>query len=301
VGGVIVSRFGRAEPPDLPAREYADALPTVAPWTEIEPATGLFRGLNLKELWAYREVVVALSVRQLRVRYKQTLLGVGWVLIQPLVGVVVFTLVFGNLAGFGSEGFPYPVFVVTGLVVWNYFSAAVTMATTRLVADRELITKVYFPRVLAPLASTLPPLIDLAVGMIVVAALLIAYDVTPGAAIVLLPLWICCATTLAFAAGMMLSALNVRYRDVGNAIAFVVQFWFFVTPIVFASSQVTGVGRVLLACNPVTGLVDAVRWSVLGAPAPPPVDLISLASGAALLFVGLLYFQRVERAFADLV
>jgi ABC-type polysaccharide/polyol phosphate export permease len=269
-------------------------------WTEVRPATGFLRGLDPAELWAYREVCLTLAARQVRVRYKQTLLGAGWVVIQPLVAVTIFTLVFGRLAGLPSDGLPYAVFALGGLVLWNYVAATVSAATQRLVDDRELITKVYFPRLLAPLAASLAPLIDLAIGLLVLAVLRAVYGVAAGPALLLVPVWVAAAVVVAFAAGTLLSALNVRYRDVGNAIAFLVQSWMFVSPVVFASGAVHGAARVLLGANPVTGFLDGMRWSLGGSP-PAAVDLLSVVSTLALLGAAVVYFQRVERRFADVI
>ena len=270
-------------------------------YTEIRPATGLLRGFDLREVWASRQVALTLASRQLKVRYKQTALGIAWVVVQPAVTVVVFTVIFGRLAGLPTEGIPYPVFAVAGVVLWNYVSSSVQSATQRLVQDRELITKIYFPRVLAPLASVLPPLVDLSVGIVIAAVLMAVYGVVPSVAIVLLPLWILAAVLLAFSVGMVFSALHVQYRDIGNLISFLLQLWMFTSPIVFASSSVHGPARTVLSLNPVTGLADGLRWSLLGAPAPPAVDLISLATGVAFAVVALVYFQRVERRFADVI
>jgi ABC-type polysaccharide/polyol phosphate export permease len=278
---------------DIPRR-------TAAAWTEIRPATGLLRGLDMAEVWAYREIALALAARQVRVRYKQTLLGVAWVVIQPLVAVTIFTFVFGRLAGLASDGLPYAVFVLGGLVLWNYVAASITGATQRLVDDRELITKVYFPRVLAPFAATLAPLIDLGIGLLVLAVAMAVNGVAFQPALLLVPVWVAGAMVVAFAAGALLSALNVRYRDVGNAIGFAVQSWLFVSPVFFASTSVHGTARVLLALNPVTALLDGMHWS-LGGSAPARLDLLSLASALALLVAGVVYFQRVERRFADVI
>jgi homopolymeric O-antigen transport system permease protein len=270
-------------------------------WTEIRPPKRFFEGIDAREVWAYREVALTLASRQVRVRYKQTVLGVGWVAIQPLVATVVFTLVFGRLAGLSSEGLPYAVFVLGGLVLWNYISASVSAATQCLVDGRELITKIFFPRLLVPVAACLAPLIDLTVGLAVLAVLMVVFGVAPGVGVILLPVWIVGAMVIAFAAGSLCAALNVCYRDVGNALGFIVQFWLFVSPVVFPSTAVHGIARTLLALNPVTGLVDGARWSLFGTPPPPAVDLLSLASALLLLVVGLLYFQRVQRRFADVV
>ncbi len=270
-------------------------------WTEIRPATGLLRGLDPREVWTFRQVAVILSRRQMKARYKQAALGVAWAVIQPLVTVVVFSVIFGRVAGLSSDGHPYPVFLVSGLVLWSYVSASVQAATQRLVDDRELVTKIFFPRILAPVASVLVPLVDLAIGLAIALVLVGVYSVPLTIAIVLTPVWIVGAVIVALSAGMLLAALNVQYRDVGQVVVFILQLWMFTSPIVFASSSVHGAARVALAVNPVTGLVDGLRLSLLGGPAPPAVDALGFLSAAVLAIGSLLYFQRVERRFADLV
>ena len=270
-------------------------------WTEIRPATGLLRGLSLREVVAYRAVAAALAQRRLKARYKQTATGALWVVFQPLVTVVVFSLVFGELAGLPSEGIPYPVFVLSGLVVWNFYAGSLQGATDSLVEHQELVTKIYFPRVLAPAAAVIPPLVDMAVGAAVLGIAMLLYGVAPGLALLSIPLWILALITLTAGVGLAFAALNVQFRDVGYGLPFVIQLWLFVTPIIFPSSSVHGELRAVLALNPVTGIVDGFRWAVVGAPAPPAVDLLSIASGVALIAVSLVYFQRVERRFADVV
>jgi lipopolysaccharide transport system permease protein len=273
----------------------------VSAWQDIRPSSGLLRGLDLREVWNYRQVALVLAERELRVRYKQTTIGALWVGVQPLAGVVLFSLVFGKLADLPSDGLPYPVFVYAGLVVWTYFSSAVEAATLSLVEHRELVTKIYFPRVLAPAAACLPRLLDLAISLVAFVVVAAAYGRHPGMAVVLLPIWIALAVILVFSVGLLFSALHVRYRDVGHALTLLLQLWMFATPVVYASSSVHGAARALLAVNPMTGLVDGFRWSLADASPPPAVDLLSAASGALLLVVGLVYFQRTERGFADLI
>jgi lipopolysaccharide transport system permease protein len=276
--------------------------PSATPaWQEIRPASGLLRGLDLREVWDYRKVALVLAERELRVRYKQTTIGALWVAVQPLVGVVLFSLVFGQLAGLPSDGMPYPVFVYAGLIIWTYFSAAVEAATLSLVEHRELVTKIYFPRVLGPAAATLPRLIDLAISLVAFVIIDAAYGRHPGAAVALLPAWIAAGVLIVFSVGLLFSALHVRYRDVGHALSMLLQLWMFATPVVYSSSSIEGAARVLLAVNPLTGVVDGFRWSLAGGPAPPWVDLLSAASGAVLFAAGLVYFQRTERRFADLI
>jgi ABC-type polysaccharide/polyol phosphate export permease len=276
--------------------------PSATPaWQEIRPASGLLRGLDLREVWSYRKVALALAERELRVRYKQTTIGALWVGVQPLAGVVLFSLVFGRLAGLPSDGMPYPVFVYAGLIIWTYFSAAVEAATLSLVEHRELVTKIYFPRVLAPAAASLPRLLDLAISLVAFVIIDAAYGRHPGAAVALLPAWIAAGVLIVFSVGLLFSALHVRYRDVGHALSLLLQLWLFATPVVYASSSIKGAARVLLAVNPLTGLTDGFRWSLAGGPAPPWIDLLSAASAAVLLVAGLIYFQRTERRFADLI
>jgi ABC-type polysaccharide/polyol phosphate export permease len=270
-------------------------------WQEIRPASGLLRGLDLREVWSYRKVALVLAERELRVRYKQTTIGALWVAVQPLVGVVLFSLVFGQLAGLPSDGMPYPVFVYAGLIIWSYFSTAVEAATISLVENRELVTKIYFPRVLGPAAASLPRLIDLAISLVAFVIIDAAYGRHPGPAVALLPAWIAAGVLIVFSVGLLFSALHVRYRDVGHALSMLLQLWMFATPVVYSSSSIEGAPRVLLAVNPLTGLVDGFRWSLAGGPAPPLVDLVSVASAAVLFAGGLVYFQRTERRVADLI
>lgn len=257
--------------------------------------------LDLRELWSYRELVWVLAVRDLKLRYRQTALGVAWALIQPLAGVVIFSVVFGHLTKVPHDRIAYPVFVYAGLALWTFFASAVTRAAEILVEHRDLITRVYFPRILAPLAAVLPPLVDFALSLVFVAIFMVVFGVAPGVALVLLPIWIVAVLALAFGVGLSLSALNVRYRDVRHALPFVVQVWLFVSPIIYPSSLFHGGWRYLYALNPVVGIVDGFRWSLIGAPAPPAADFVSLVSGLALLAIGAVYFRRVERGFADVV
>jgi ABC-type polysaccharide/polyol phosphate export permease len=291
-GDMVGAAFDRPEDPN---RSKAARV------TWIRPATGVLQGLSLREVWEYRRIALILFRRQLKVRYKQTALGLAWVVIMPLVTVLVFTIVFGHLAGLRSGKIPYPVFVLSGLVLFTYISSAVQGATTRLVDDRDLVTKIYFPRVLAPLASALTPLTDLSVGLVITVIFMAVDSVGVSLAVLLTPLWLVAALVVAFGASMLFSALHVQYRDVGQIIAFVLQLWMFTSPIVYSSSSIHGAARVALALNPVTGLVDGFRWSLLAGPAPPAIDLLSVLTAVLLGACGLLYFQRVERRFADLV
>jgi lipopolysaccharide transport system permease protein len=270
-------------------------------WNENRPSSGWFPRLRLGEVWRYRELVAALAARDLRLRYRQTFFGVAWAVIQPLAGAAIFAVVFGRLAGLPSDGIPYAVFVYAGLILWTYVANGVTSAAQSLAGNRALITKVYFPRLAAPIAAILPGLLDLGISLVVLALLMAAEGVTPTAAMATLPLWLLAAGAVALGAGLFLSALNVRYRDVQYALPFLVQTWLFVTPVVYPSSLFDDWSRYLFALNPLVGVVDGFRWSLVAGPAPGADGLVSLAAGVLLLAGGLLYFRKVERTFADVV
>jgi ABC-type polysaccharide/polyol phosphate export permease len=269
-------------------------------WIENRSRSGLFR-LDLGELWAYRELAGFMALRDIKVRYKQAVLGVGWAVFQPLAGVVVFTIVFQRLASVQSDGLPYPIFAFVGLLAWNYTSGAVTRATQSLVSNAPLVTKVYFPRLLIPLAAVLPGLLDMAVSLPVLVVLWVIYDVWPGWAVLTFPLWVAAAVVVALAVGLLLSALNVRYRDVNQAISLLVQLWLFLSPVAYPTSTVPEAWQPVYALNPMVGVIEGFRWCLLRGPAPGPWSLLSAAVTLALLAVALMYFQRTERRFADVI
>jgi lipopolysaccharide transport system permease protein len=270
-------------------------------WIENRAPAGWLPSLHLGELWSFRELALVLALRDLKVRYKQTVFGVAWVIIQPLAAVAIFTLIFGRLAGLPSDGLPYAVFVYSGLVLWGYFSGALDSVAQSLVQNRDLVTKTYFPALVAPLAFALPGLVDLVVSLAAVAVVMTAYGVAPSAALVLLPLWIVACLFVVLAAGLWLSALNVRYRDVRHTMRFLLQVWLFASPVVYASSLVEGAWQYVYALNPMVTVLDGFRWSLVDGPAPGPEALVSLAVVAFLLAGGLVYFLRAERRFADLI
>jgi lipopolysaccharide transport system permease protein len=270
-------------------------------WTENQAAKGWLPRLDLAEAWASREIAFVLALRNIKIRYKQTFFGVVWTILQPLAGVAIFTLIFGRLAEVPSEGIPYPVFVYAGLAGWLYFSQSTSLASESLAQYRELVTKVYFPRLLAPLAAVVPGLVDLGVSLLAVGVFMAIFGVAPTGAIVFLPLWVAGLVVLTFGVGVWLSALNVQYRDVRNALAFMLQLWFFATPVVYGSSLLEGKWGFFLALNPLVGLLDGFRWSLVGAPAPGPEALVSLAAGIVILATGLAYFGRAQHRFADLI
>jgi lipopolysaccharide transport system permease protein len=268
---------------------------------EIAPPRRRLRGPGLRDLWRYRELLGLLALRDLRLRYRQTLFGVAWALIQPLLAAFVFTFILGHGVGLTGDELPYSVFVLAGLILWQLFASGIDAAATTLVDERDLVTRVWFPRLLAPLGAVLPGLLDLLVGLCALAVLMAYKGAAPGLALITLPLWVLAAALLAFGAGALLCALNVRYRDVKHTLSFLLQLWFFASPIVYASSVVDGAGRWLLAINPLCGVLDGWRWAVAGGNAPPHQDLLSLATGILVVAIGVLYFRAVESRFADVI
>jgi lipopolysaccharide transport system permease protein len=270
-------------------------------WVENRAPSGWLPTLDVRELWRFRELAIVLAGRDLRVRYKQTALGVSWAVLQPLVAAAIFTIVFGRLAGLPSDGLPYAVFVYSGLVVWAYFAGGLESVSQSLVRDRELVTRTYFPRILAPGAGVIPGLVDLAVSLVVLGAFMVVYEVSPGPELVLLPLWVFAALIVLLGAGLWLSALNVRYRDVRHTLTFIVQIWLFASPVVYSSSLVEGAWRYVYALNPMVAVIDGFRWSAVGTPAPGAPALVSLGVTVVLLVSGVVYFLRAERRFADVI
>jgi lipopolysaccharide transport system permease protein len=267
---------------------------------EIRHTNGL-SGFSLRELVNHREVAAILAMRNLKLRYRQTVLGSAWALLQPLTAAAIFTLFFGHLAHVASDGLPYLAFALAGAVCWSYLSGAVGEAANSLVVDRALVTKVYFPRMLAPIAAILPGLVDLAVALVALVVVIVAEGVTPGIALLLTPLWILGLVAVALAVGLWLSALNARYRDVRYALPFATQLWLFVTPVIYPASYVSGDWRYLYAVNPAVGVFEGFRWSVLGGPVPGAEAFISLGSLLALLASATAYFQSVQREMADVI
>lgn len=282
------------------ATEFAQSRPAER-ITIIRPR-GSWAPLRLAELAEFRELLFFLVWRDIKVRYKQTALGAAWAILQPFLTMVVFSIFFGRLAGVPSDGVPYPVFAFCALVPWTYFATALTQASNSLVDHARLISKVYLPRILVPLAPVIGGLVDLGLASVVLAGLLLYYGLTPGPAVLTLPLFVLLAATTAFAVGLWLSALNVRYRDVRYTIPFLVQFWLFATPIAYPASLVPEHWRPLYGLNPMTGVVEGFRWALLGQPdVPGPMVAVSVLSVLLILTGGLFYFRRVEGTFADVV
>jgi lipopolysaccharide transport system permease protein len=269
--------------------------------TIIQPRKGLW-DLDLKSVWEYRELLYFLIWRDVKVRYKQTALGVAWAILQPLLATLVFTIFFGRLARMPSDGVPYPVFVYVAMVPWQFFASALSESSNSLVASQNLIKKVYFPRLVIPIGSVMAGLVDFCCAFVVLIGMMFHYGITPSASIFLFPLFLLLAVCTALAVGLWLSALNVQFRDVRYTITFLTQFWLFATPVVYPSSLVPARWRALYGLNPMAGVVDGFRYSLLGKAAEPgPMIWVSAAAVAVLLLGGLVYFKWMESTFADVV
>ncbi len=271
------------------------------PVFHIDPPTG-WTLIGLRELWDHRELLYFLTWRDVKVRYKQTALGAAWAIIQPLFMMLVFSLFFGRLAKIPSDGIPYPIFTFCALLPWQLFAHALTESSNSLVANERLITKVYFPRLVVPIAAVLGGLVDFAVAFVILIIMMAYYGLVPTWAVITLPGFILLAVMTALAVGLWLSALNVKYRDVRYTINFLIQFWLFATPIAYPSSLVPERWRALYGLNPMAGVVEGFRWALLGKQEAPGAMLwVSVAVVVVLLFGGLFYFRRMEQEFADVV
>lgn len=268
---------------------------------ELKPPTG-WTSLRLKEFWAYRELLYFLTWRDVKVRYKQTALGAAWALLQPLAAMVIFSLFFGRVANMPSDGLPYPVFVLTGLVPWMFFANGLTQASNSLVGNSRLITKVYFPRLIIPVATILAGLVDFFVSFVLLIGMMVIYHITPTWNILFLPVFLLLACITALGVGLWFSAWNVQYRDVQYIIPFIAQFWMYATPVPYPSSRINEPWRTLSALNPMVGVVEGFRWSLLGvAHYPGPLVFVSVGAAIGVLIGGAYYFRRMEKSFADRV
>lgn len=262
--------------------------------------SGRFTRLNLRDLWEYRDLLYFLVWRDIKVRYKQTALGAAWAILQPVLTMVAFSIFFGRLAKVPSDGIPYPVFVYAALLPWTLFAYSMTEASNSLVGSQNLITKVYFPRLVIPLAAVLGGLVDFAISFAVLILLMIFYGIRPTLAILTIPLFILLVVATALGVGLWLAALNVRYRDVRYTIPFLTQFWLYLTPVAYPSSLISARWRTLYGLNPMAGVVEGFRWALLGKKeAPGPMLAVSAVVVVALLIGGLYYFRRLESTFAD--
>jgi lipopolysaccharide transport system permease protein len=288
------------------AEGAAPGSPTVAavaprPATVIAPRRGWI-ALDLHELWAYRELLYFLVWRDVKVRYKQTLLGAAWAVLQPVLTMAVFSLFFGRLAKVPSDGVPYPLFAFAALVPWTFFATGLNQSANSLVGSANLLRKVYFPRLVVPIASVLSGLVDFAIAFVVLIGMMLGYGFVPTANAAWLPPLLLLALVTALGAGLWLSAMNVRFRDVRHTLPFLVQFWLFATPIAYPSSLLAEPWRTVYALNPMVGVVEGFRWALLATDtAPGPMIGASTLAALALVATGAYYFRRMERSFADVV
>jgi lipopolysaccharide transport system permease protein len=267
----------------------------------IRPSKGWI-SLRLKDLWEYRELLYFLVWRDIKVRYKQTVLGAAWAIIQPFFSMVVFSLFFGKLAKIPSDGIPYPIFAYAALVPWTFFAHGLSQSANSLVDAANLIRKVYFPRLTIPIATVLSGTVDFALAFAVLLGMMAWYQIYPTARLLWLPLFLLLAFVVALAVGLWLSALNVEYRDVRYTVPFITQFWMFATPIAYPSSLLSEPWRTIYGLNPMVGVVEGFRWALLGThTAPGPTIIVSSVASLCLLIGGAFYFRRMEKTFADVV
>jgi lipopolysaccharide transport system permease protein len=272
------------------------------PHLRIEPSEG-WVSLKLRELWEYRELLYFLTWRDIKVRYKQTVLGAAWAVIQPFMTMVVFSLFFGNLAQVPSDGVPYPLFSYAALVPWTFFSTGLTMSSNSLVTSANLIKKVYFPRLVVPISTVLSGVIDFTLSFLVLIIMMLFFGILPTGNVVFLPFFLFLAFSTSLGVGLWLSAMNVQFRDVRYTVPFLTQFWLFATPIAYPSSLIENeLLRALYGINPMVGVIEGFRWALLGVDtAPGPILIVSTSATILIMLSGLLYFRRMEKTFADVV
>ena len=273
----------------------------VAPSIVIEARRGLLK-IDFRTLWQYRELLYFLVWRDVKVRYKQTIIGMAWVVLQPVLTMIVFTLVFGRFAKIPSDGIPYPVFIFAALLPWNLFASSLGRGGDSVVQHANLISKVYFPRLVLPIAGVISPVIDFGVAFVVLIAMMAGYGIAPGAGVLALPLFVLLAMLTALAVSLWTSALNVRYRDVGHAIPFVIQLWMFASPVAYPVSIVPERWRLLYSLNPMAGVIEGFRWALLGKENfDAQVAAVSAFAVVMLLVPAAIYFRKTERTFADVI
>lgn len=278
-------------------------VPRTAPQkiARIRPEQGLF-DLELDVVWRYRDLLAVMILRDIQVLYKQAALGAGWAIVQPLFAVAIFTIVFGWFARMPSDGVPYPVFAFAAVLPWTYFAEATRRASIGLVDDSDLIRKVYFPRLILPLAKATAPLVDFAISSLVLLALMLAYGLTPQLTFLLIYPLALLAGLLALSVSLWLGPINVRFRDIKHTLPFIIQVWMYASPIVYPLSQVPAEAKVFYSLNPMVGVIEGFRWAILGAGNPDVAALcISLGVMALLLVSGLVFFKKQERIFADVI
>jgi lipopolysaccharide transport system permease protein len=279
--------------------EELSSFPTLV----YEPPKGRLGWINWRELWHYRELLYFLTWRDIKIRYKQAAIGVGWAILQPLLTMVIFSVIFGELAGLKTDnGLPYAVFSFTALLPWQLFSGALGRAVTSLVANTNLITKVYFPRLVIPLSAVAAGLVDFAISFVILIFLMLAYGIVPTWAVLTLPFFILMAVLTALAVGLWLSALNVQYRDVQYAIPFLIQAWMYASPVAYSAQLIPeGIWRVVYGLNPLAGVIQGFRWALLGCSPPDAMFWASVVMVLLLLVSGLAYFAKMEERFADVI
>ena len=268
----------------------------------IKPSKGL-AALNLRDLWVYRELVYFMVWRDVKVRYKQTLLGMSWAIIQPIMTMLIFTFLFGTVAKLPTDGIPYPVFSFTALLPWGLFTTALNQGSRSLVAHNNMVTKIYFPRLILPMSAVFGGLVDFAIAFVILFVLMIYYQVTPAWHLLwTLPFFLLLAVITALGVSLWLSAINVKYRDVNQALPFLTQFWLFITPVAYSSSVISDKWQLLYSLNPMAGVVNGFRWALLGSGNGPDAALwVSVAISVLILVTGLFYFRSTEKTFADLI
>ncbi len=292
-----------SSPEDTPGESLATAPPTAddLPVTIIEPPKS-WVSLDLQDLWRYRDLFSLLVWRGMVARYRQSVVGIGWAIITPLVSTFIFTIIFSRVAGIPSDGSPYPLFAFCALLPWNYFAGALSSATGSIVGSGGVLQKVYFPRLILPLVGVVTGLIEVAIQLVALLALMAWYQFLPGWQIIFAPVFLLLAAASALSVGLWLTALNVKYRDVGQAVPFVTQAWMWLSPIVYSSQQVPAHLRPLYGLNPMVGVIEGFRWSLLGSSEPDWTMIAVSATVVALLLTGgLYYFRRTEDTFADII
>jgi lipopolysaccharide transport system permease protein len=268
--------------------------------THIEPSKSWLT-FRWNEMWHFRELLFFLTWRDIKIRYKQTVLGFIWAVLQPFLTMVVFSLFFGKLANVPSEGVPYPIFNYTALLPWQFFEGSITTSTSSLVTNANMITKVYFPRLFIPISSVGSNLVDFSIAFTVLIGMMIYYHISPTIGVLLLPFFLLLAMTTAMGVSLWMAALNVKYRDVRYIVPFLMRFWFFATPIAYPSSLLSEPWRTLYGLNPMVGVVEGFRWALLGTQPPEAMLFLSILISLTLLITGLIYFNRTEKTFADII
>jgi lipopolysaccharide transport system permease protein len=294
-----ILKYGRRAIEPL-LRETLRDLAT-SPTVMIQPRRGFFN-LDLAAVWEFRELLYFLVWRNVKVRYKQTLIGSAWAIIQPLMAMLIFTVIFGRFAKIPSDGLPYSIFAYTALLPWTYFSQAVTGSAASLIGNTNLVRKVYFPRLIIPLAEVAAPLIDFFISFLALLVMMAWFGIAPRWSVLALPLFLLLAMMTALAVGLWLSALNARYRDVGHAVPFLIQIWLYASPVVYPVSLIPEHWRLLYSLNPMVGVIEGFRWTLLGREVPAfGIIAVGAAVVVALLLGGIIFFKRMEHTFADVI